>query len=103
MYSTRLKTLLEYLNNFLFGFRKSRLTINVKPATFAPDKFINSAAAHAVPPVASKSSCINTFQSFLISSLCISTSEDPYSKSYLYLIVSPGNFPDFLIGIKGTT
>ena len=40
----------QYIKN------KSNLTINIKPDTRAPDFFINSAAATAVPPVANKSS-----------------------------------------------
>ena len=55
-------------------------------------------AALTVPPVASTSSIINTFESGLIASSCISIISDPYSSSYCACKVFLGNLPALRIG-----
>ena len=55
----------------------------MKPATSPPEIFISFAAASAVPPVAIKSSIINTLSPLFIESLCTSIVAFPYSNSNL--------------------
>jgi hypothetical protein len=64
--------------------------------------FDHLALAMAVPPVASRSSTIRTLCPGLMASLCMNTSLEPYSRSYLQEIVSRGSFPGFLTGAKPT-
>jgi hypothetical protein len=66
-----------------------------------PPAFVTSSqAADKVPPVARRSSTINTFCPFLIAPHCISKTSDPYSSWYSTLKVSPGSLFFFLIGTQ---
>lgn len=69
------------------------------PSTIPPAFDTSSAAALSDPPVASKSSTIRIFWSFLIAPHWSSKTSVPYSRVYSTLCVSPGSFPFFLIGM----
>ena len=73
----------------------------IKPATFPPEISTIFAAASAVPPVAIKSSIINTFSPEWIESLWISMVAFPYSSSKSTEWTSAGSLFFFLKSIKG--
>ena len=74
---------------------------NTEPTTCPPSLFTSLIMASMVPPVAMRSSTINTFCPGFMASLCISITAEPYSKSYSTDTVSHGSLPFFLTGING--
>src|SRR5688572_16699963 len=70
-----------YPLNFSLPFRKFSSTTNKRPSTLPPRPSTRSTTALAVPPVASRSSTINTRCPSPTASLCISRVSWPYSRS----------------------
>ena len=91
---------MSYPSIFSRPFKSVNSTKNAKPTTSPPNFSTNLAQASIVPPVANKSSQINTFCPGFTASLCKCNSAVPYSKSYSTETVSRGNFPFLRAGAK---
>ena len=91
---------MSYPSIFSRPFKSVNSTKNAKPTTSPPNFSTNFAQASIVPPVANKSSQINTFCPGFTASLCKCNSAVPYSKSYSTETVSRGNFPFLRAGAK---
>ena len=77
----RFSTLYPFFNKLSVPPRSNKLITKINPATLLFDISISLAAASAVPPVAIKSSIINTLSLSLNESLWTSIVAVPYSSS----------------------
>ena len=90
-----------FLTNLSFPPKSKRFITKIKPETVPSEISTNLAAASAVPPVAIKSSIINTLSSLFIESLWTSIVAVPYSNSKSIEWTSAGYLFFFLSIMNG--